>query len=541
MADPKASRGSTRLDALSSALEQKLENESGVLDLLLAAHARGQSVDALWDRLHDAAQREDRLAELAFAYERFSSERRIKTMAAAAQAKLLQRAGFFFADVFGDAGGAEGYLERALALVPSDTAVFEKLESLLVARHDGLRLSELYSTAAGQRASKEEQLALLKRAAELVDGFSGAQERALKLYQDIVRLDPSDTAARDHLAERYASAGRHQDLARLLEQTLLADGFSDGPDAFAIREKLLMLYAGKLGEIERALPHVEEILRVSPAHKQARDVADRLLTHKAIAARVAALLDAVHERLGNPAEAARMLSIQIDQLRGPKRIEAQKRLALLHTKYPGELGDRAKAYALHEAIVLADPGDDPVRERYLSLARELDKRVDATRVLSRASNGSKDPVARARIGVEVGELFLSLGDPKKARMAFQAVLEAGGDDKAVLEAARAMDGITTEMKDKAGLAAVLARLVDLEPDDDARLDATVRLAELSEQLRDAAGAVSAYKRLVGTARAKARRSWRSSGSSRRAAPTPSSPSSFAAALRASPIARRAAR
>jgi hypothetical protein len=41
MVDRKTGRGSTRLDALASALEQKLENESGVLDLLLAAHARG--------------------------------------------------------------------------------------------------------------------------------------------------------------------------------------------------------------------------------------------------------------------------------------------------------------------------------------------------------------------------------------------------------------------------------------------------------------------------------------------------------------------
>ncbi|HVY45632.1 MAG TPA: hypothetical protein VHB21_07115, partial [Minicystis sp.] len=479
MADPKPSRGSQRLDALGTALEQKLENETGVLDLLLSAHARGQDVDALWDKLHGAAQRDDRLAELAFAYERFTAEKRIKTMAAAAQAKLLHRAGLFFADVFGDAGGAEGYLERALALVPSDAAVFEKLESLLVARQDGLRLSELYAGAATHRATKDEQLELLRRAAELVDGFSGAQERALKLYQDILRLEPRDASARARLAERFASAGRHQDLARLLEQSLLAGAADDERSAFAIRDQLVGLYANKLGEIERALPHVEEILRVDPVHKLARDVAEKLLSHKAIAARVAALLDAVHERLGHPIEAARMLGIQIDQLRGPKRVEAQKRLALLHTKYPGELGDRAKALGLHEQIVLVDPGDEPVRKRYLALAAELDKRLDATRVLSRASNGSKDPSTRARIGVEVGELFLALGDPKKARIAFSGVLEHGGDDEAVLAAARAMDRITAEMKDRAGNAAVLARLADLEPDDEARIDVTCRLAALA--------------------------------------------------------------
>src|SRR5262249_11248459 len=136
MGDLKTSRPSVRLDALGSALDQKLQNEAGVLDLLVSAHARGQAIDALWDKLHAAAQRDDRLSELAFAYERLSRDKRIKSLPPASQAHLLARAGHFFADVFGDPGGAEGYLERALALVPADAYAFNKLEALLIARHD---------------------------------------------------------------------------------------------------------------------------------------------------------------------------------------------------------------------------------------------------------------------------------------------------------------------------------------------------------------------------------------------------------------------
>ncbi|HEY4116427.1 MAG TPA: hypothetical protein VGM56_01175, partial [Byssovorax sp.] len=325
MSDAKASRPSARLDALASALEQKLANEQGVLDLLIAAHARGQAVDPSWDKLHENAQRDDRLAELAFAYERISGERRVKAMPMAVQAKLLHRAGVFFADIFGDAGGAEGYLERAVALAPAELGAFEKLETLLVARHDGLRLAELYATTAQHRAAKEEQLELLRRAGELYEGFSGADSKAIKLYQEILRLDPGDGRARSLLADRFATAGRNADLARLLEQSFGADVAP--ADAIDARARLVALYAGKLGEIERALPHVEEILRAEPGHEAARAVAERLLSHKAITARVASLLEYVEERLGNHAESARMLNLQIDALRGPKRAEAQKRLA----------------------------------------------------------------------------------------------------------------------------------------------------------------------------------------------------------------------
>ena len=195
-----------------------------------------------------------------------------------------------------------------------------------------------------------------------------------------------------------------------------------------------------------------------------------------------------------------MLNLQIDALRGPKRAEAQKRLAELYARHPRELGDPDKALALHEAVVLLDPADDEVRARYLALATKADKRADAARVLSRASNGSKDAAVRARIGVELGDLYRALGDAKKARASFAGVLEAGGDADASLAAARGLDGILTELKERQALAAVLAKLADIEPDDAARVTATERLAVLAEELRDPAGAIHAYTRLVDTPR-----------------------------------------
>ncbi|HEY4118806.1 MAG TPA: hypothetical protein VGM56_13165, partial [Byssovorax sp.] len=107
---------------------------------------------------------------------------------------------------------------------------------------------------------------------------------------------------------------------------------------------------------------------------------------------------------------------------------------------------------------------------------------------------------RARIGVELGELYRAVGDAKKARASFAAVLEAGGDADASLAAARGLDGILTELKERQALAAVLAKLADIEPDDAARVTATERLAVLAEELRDPAGAIHAYKRLVDTPR-----------------------------------------
>ncbi len=46
-----------------------------MLDLLVSALSRGQTNEALWEQLHDAALRDDRVTELRFAYERFSKDK----------------------------------------------------------------------------------------------------------------------------------------------------------------------------------------------------------------------------------------------------------------------------------------------------------------------------------------------------------------------------------------------------------------------------------------------------------------------------------
>jgi tetratricopeptide (TPR) repeat protein len=492
MADPKP-RLSLRIDTLNSALEQKLDNEAAILDLLVSALARGQQNEPLWDQLHAAAQRDDRLAELAFAYERLSRDKKLKSLTPAQQAAVLGHAGAFFADTFGDADGAEGYLERALALAPGDVAAFDKYEQILVARRDLRRLGELYAAAAPHRGDRGEQLRMLRRGAELVEGDA---ERALKLNQEILRLDPSDARAKKALVSLFEKTGRLVDLAKVLEQQLAQDPPPPEDEALAIRERLLGLYSKNLAEVERALPHVEEILRAKPTHEAARRVAEELLSHKAVTGRAAAALAAAYDAAGEPAEAARMLAIEIEALRGPKRVEAQKKLAALTLT---QLGDLEKTFALDEQILPLDPGDDDVRSRFVQLASALDKQLEATRTLTRAASASRDPAVRARIGADMGDLLRELGDAKKARASYQAVLDARADDAASLQAARALAALCREPRDAKGLLFALARLAEVETDEEARVAATAELAGIAEhEVGDLPAAIAAHEKLVGT-------------------------------------------
>lgn len=487
-------RNPLRIETLASVLQQRLESEPQILDLLFSALARGSTNEALWEQLHAAAGRDERVPELAFAYERFSNDRKLKGASAAVQSAFLFHAGSFFADVFADPEGGEPYLVRALELAPGDKVIFQKLEALYAGKSAHHKLGALYAAAAPHREGRGEQLDLLRRAAELL-GDSPDVDRTIRVYQDIVKLDPQDASARRALEERYERAGRYGELARLLEQSLAEDPALPEDAAHALRLRLVALYAG-LRELERAMPYAEEVLRVDPSNEASVAIATELLSHKAFAARAASTLASVYERLGDFAEASRMLGVEVEHLRGPRRVEAQKRLAALTYE---RLGDLARTFAIDEAVVPLDPGDREVRARLVAAGTALGKLSDVARVLSRAVSAAKEPAARASISADLGDVLLATGEPRKARGVYQAALDARADDDATLRAARALATLSAEAKDPRGLGAALACLSEALPDPDERAEIALRLARLREgELRDPEGAIEAYRKLLGT-------------------------------------------
>src|SRR5580704_5431322 len=86
--------------------EAKLQDEESLLDAMLASMSRGALPAGVWEKLHAAAQRDERLSELAFGFERVAQGKRLKTMQPAAAAEFLFQAARYFSDMFGDEIGA---------------------------------------------------------------------------------------------------------------------------------------------------------------------------------------------------------------------------------------------------------------------------------------------------------------------------------------------------------------------------------------------------------------------------------------------------
>ena len=259
---PKPRAGLTQIPSF----DEKLDAEEEVLEVMLAALGKEKLDGAVWQKLHDAAVRDERVSELAFAYESVSQGKRIKILPPVAAAEFYFRAATFFADVLGDEFGGRSYLEKAIGASPSHPQAFERLADMLERAGDETKLGELYVQAAAHRP-KGEQVDLLRRAGRVFDKLDTNDDKAIEIYAQLLRLDPTDEDARSRLESRYSKLNRHRDVARLLEQALATDPPPAADEAIRLRARLVDLYAQwsdlleRTGDVEKALEVARRALK----------------------------------------------------------------------------------------------------------------------------------------------------------------------------------------------------------------------------------------------------------------------------------------
>lgn len=467
---------------------------------MLATLARNGLPSGAWEKVYETARSEDRLSELAFAFDSVAQGRRLKATNPSAAAEFLFQAGRFSGEV-GNSDAAVTYFERALTLAPGHAPSFAKLEELLRGSEQRVKLAELYAATAQHRA-RAEQPALLKQATELLLAEGGPDDRVMELLQQRLRLDPADEDARESLEPRLLKTGRFRDVIRLNEQALTADAVPDAPAKLKILSRVVDLYANKLQEPERALPGIEQLLAIEPTHEEARRVAHKLVGIKGLAARAAAALANAYEALGSPQEVVHFLTIELESTRGAKRAALLVRLGRLKEL---EMNDPAGAFECFDSALAIDAADDDLRSRYVALALRLGRQAEAARALTRLLGNTKESAMRARVSVQLAEVLLRTGDVKRATsLATEVMSTADAPAEAVLAAAYLLREIRSDDKDPRNLCEILERIAKTELDEQRRREVDEQLASLAGKLKDVPRAIGAYERLLTTgARAKA--------------------------------------
>jgi tetratricopeptide (TPR) repeat protein len=488
-----------------TSLDAKIEDAERVVDSMLASFARGRLDEDAWDRLFAAATRDACIDEIASAFVNVARGPRIKTVPPSVAADFHFQAARFFDEVLGDDLGAAMHLERSLAIAPGHADSFSKMEAILGKRDRCSKVAEMYCAAAPHRPRGQQAL-MLRRAIDLLaraahesvdesDGADTADERLVDLWQRILRLEPGDDEARSQLEALYVKSGRFREAVRLNDQSLARDPAPDEYLRAMILERIIVLYADKLDEPERAIGHVEQLLLLDPTHEVARRVAERLLAVKGLAGRAGAALANAYEVQGTPQDVARCLSVELESAHGARRIQVLTRLGKLKEEH---LGDDAGALEAYEQALGMDATDSDLRDHYIGVAMRLGRHADAAKMLERIIASATDPSVEARARAQLGETLVGRGETKRAKALLLELLESRAPADARLRAARTLRAIHEAAYDRRALCDVLDRLATLEVDEDARREANERLAAVASKNRDTPRAIEANERLLST-------------------------------------------
>jgi tetratricopeptide (TPR) repeat protein len=472
--------------------EQKLSAHGSALDVMLAAVREFPSELSLWDRADALASAAGRPTDLAEALREVLRGKHD----AALESELSERAARLHEDKLGDPIGATPYLERVLAISPSNEAAFQRLKDILTAAERWSELEALYDRASRATDDLTRRVDMLVEVALICEEIIEDAAKATAYYERILEIDPVHDAAIRALDRLYLKQGKSPELSALLERRLET---AVGDEAFELKLRLAKLQL-ELHQPDKAMGHVEDVLRERVGDYEARELAERMLAIGELRPRAARALEIVYEARDEVRDLVRVLAIRIESLTTPEvadeRRDLLRRIALLRDD---RLHDDQGALDALAELVPMDPLDIEARSRLLEIGKRVSAHERVADVLAKASDKADTATVKGEILSAVARIYEELlADPTRAEATYRRILKLDESDaELVLPAAKALERIYIGSGESTKLAEMLRLQVQHEQDGATRRELFGRLGTLSQSvLNDEAGAIAAWRSRV---------------------------------------------
>lgn len=477
--------------------DEKLGAHGNALDVMLAAVREFPTELSAWDRAEVLAGAAGRPTDLAEAFREVLQSDLDRSI----EIELCERAARLYEDKLGDPIGATPYLERVLKLDPGNERAFARLKDILTAAERWSELEALYDGAAQATDDPARKCEMLVEVALVCEEIIDDAVKATGHYERILDLDPAHDGSIRALDRLYARLERHEDLARLLTRRV---DLATGDELLELELRLARIELDRLHRPERAIGHVENVLRERPNDYDARELAEKLLTIGSMRGRAAKILEGVYEARDEVRDLVRVLGIRLeeadealragaDSMQEDERRELLRRISLLRDE---RLHDDEGAFEALARLVPLDPLDGDARGRLMEIGRRASAHGRVADVLDQAAEKADTAGLKGEILMKAASIHEDLlDDAARAEETYRRVLGLDETDaELVLPAARALERIYAAGAHHKKLAAVLKTQVALEQDGEKRREILGRLGELFQTvLDDSAGAIEAWK------------------------------------------------
>jgi golgin subfamily B member 1 len=436
------------------------------------------------ERLAKVAGAERRLAEI------YAGELGDRPIDDDGMGRLARRTGELFATL-GELDRALEFLRRALVFEPDSRRLFEGIDAILekTARHE--QRVDLYRHALDHRFEPAERLELLHTIAGLSRRELELVDQAIETYRSALDVDEHDEHSLDALTELYRERKRWDDLAELL---LRRSELAANAESSAIhRLALARLCKQELGDSQRAIDQLEEIVRSVPTHVEAIKELETLREDAQHKERVVEILRPLYEATDDWRHLIKLNEDRYQLARDPgEKVAVLRETSRLWEERGGDL-DRARR-ALGVAFDI-DPDDSEVRA-------ELERLTEATHAWDTLAEAYENALANHPDLASKRDVLAMLADvhdrrrddPRRALDAYSRLHEI---EPGELEPVQKMEQLATLLSDWPALVSVLTDKADLILEDEQRASVWRRIGEARrDMLDDRQGAVTAYERAL---------------------------------------------
>ncbi len=386
----------------------------------------------------------------------------------------------------------------ACSLSPSNEVAFQRLKDILTAAERWSELEALYDRAARVTDDLDRRVDMLVEVALICEEITEDAPKATSYYERILEIDPVHDAAIRALDRLYLKQGRSKELAALLERRLET---AVGDEAFELKLRLAKLQL-ELLQPDKAIGHVEDVLRERIGDYEARELAERMLAIGELRPRAARALETVLRIARRsarswcacwPSGSKSLTASEVGRRAARPACGASPCCATTACTTT-----RARSDALAELVPM-DPLDPEARGRLLEIGRRVSAHERVADVLVKAADKADTSAVKGEILTAVARIYEDLlADPTRAEGIYRRILKLDETDaELVLPAAKALERIYVAAGESTKLAEMLRLQVQHEQDGGTRRELFGRLGTLSQSvLNDEAGAIAAWKSRV---------------------------------------------